>query len=53
MCLGLEDNMIHKDTKARVQWFKELWNHVLKEMDGDKELARPVYKRILFEERCG
>ena len=42
---------IHKDIKERIGWFKELWEHILIEMDGDKELAKPVYKRVLFEEK--
>lgn len=42
--------MIHKQIKDRVGWFKELWEHILAEMHGDVELAKPVYKTILFEE---
>jgi len=45
--------MIHKDTKARIEWFKELYSQCLKDFDGDTELARLAYKRLLFEEkRC-
>jgi hypothetical protein len=43
--------MISTDIKNRVAWFRDLWGYILEEMDGDKELARPVYKRILFEEK--
>ena len=43
---------IHKDIKDRIGWFKELYQQVLDEFGGDVELARPVYKRLLFEEKC-
>ena len=41
---------IHKDKIAKMQFFKELWERTLKEFDGDVELARIAYKRIMFEE---
>lgn len=42
--------MIHKRITDRIRWFKELWEYILAEMHGDVELAKPVYKTILFEE---
>ena len=42
---------IHKDIKDRIGWFKELYQEVLDQFNGDVELARPVYKRLLFEEK--
>ena len=42
--------MIHQRIKQRTKWLKELWEYILEEMYGDEDIAKPVYKTILFEE---
>ena len=42
--------MIHEDLKNRIYWFRELWEFILKQVN-DVEIAKAIYKRILFEEQ--
>ena len=41
---------IHERIKARTKWFKELWEQTKKDFP-DEEIARMVYRRLLFEEK--
>jgi hypothetical protein len=42
--------MIHQRIKDRQAWFKELWEQVKKDFP-DEEIARIVYRRLVFEEK--
>ena len=41
---------IPKDTLRRQQWYKELWEKTLEEFK-DQEIARIVFRRLVFEEK--
>ena len=40
---------IHQRIKERIAWFKEVYDDILKEVK-DPEIAKIIYRRILFEE---
>jgi len=42
--------MIHNRIKSRIKWLKELWNEILEDVK-DPEIARVIYKRVVFEEK--
>ena len=41
---------IHKDIKNRVKWFQDLYFEILEEVK-DIEIAKIIYRRVLYEER--
>ena len=41
--------MIHKRIKDRIEWFRELYLEILKEVK-DPDIALAVFRRLLFEE---
>lgn len=41
---------IHKDTRARIDWMKGLYQEILQEVN-DPEIAKIIYRRVLFEEK--
>jgi uncharacterized tellurite resistance protein B-like protein len=41
--------MIHPRIKDRVKWLKELWE-IIKADVKDEEIARVIYKKVVFEE---
>ena len=42
--------MISNDIKNRLKWLKELYEYILNDVGGDIELAKIIYKRVVFEE---
>ena len=42
--------MIHQRIKDRVKWFRELYFEILNEVK-DPDIARAIFKRVLFEEQ--
>lgn len=42
--------MIHKRINDRMNWLKELWDKT-KDKFPDEEVARIVYRRLVFEEK--
>ena len=42
--------MIHPRIKDRINWLRELYQEILKEVK-DPEVALVIYKRLVFEEK--
>jgi len=42
--------MIHKRIKTRIEWFKELYQEILKEVK-DPKIAEIIFRRVMFEEK--
>ena len=40
---------LHQRIRDRIKWLKELYFEILKEVK-DEEIARVIYKRVVFEE---